>query len=619
MSKYLRWQLDIANYEEYFWVDSKVVLGYLANDVRRFHVFVANRIQQINELTEPKGWYYVSSKDNPSDCASRGMKACQLTSESSWIRGPEFLWKSDLNLNDVNATPCTETDKQLISDEMKRSCRLQTRTFNPVFEPDRLNHISTWFRAKRAIGNCMILLYKFKQTNRQVYINTDLLKKAESVIIKMVQAAYFPDELRLLSTVNTSYTQSNKRDVILKRGSSLYRLDPFLDDQGIIRVGGRLSNTVCRFEIKHPAIIPKRSHVAKLLVRHFHESVNHMGRTTTHNSIRQNGFWIVNGSSSVAHYISECVLCKRLRGRVEVQKMADLPADRVYEGPPFLYCGTDCFGPFSNKERRSTLKRYCVIFTCLNSRAVHIESLNSMDTDSFINGLRRFLARRGPVAQIRSDQGTNIVGACNELSAGLRGLSHERIQQYLLTNNCDWIRFKFNVPHSSHMGGVWERQIQTVRRALDPLLMQLGTQLDDESFRTFLVEVESILNSRPLTTDNLSEPGAPEPLTSSHLLTMKIKPLLAPPGVFQREDLYVRRRWRRVQYLANEFWVRWRKEFIQSLQKRNKWQRRMPNIAVDDIVLLNDDHAPRSKWRLARVLNEYIHVQMELSEKYNCY
>ncbi|XP_078482500.1 uncharacterized protein LOC144743196 isoform X2 [Ciona intestinalis] len=129
MSKYLRWQLDIANYEEYFWVDSKVVLGYLANDVRRFHVFVANRIQQINELTEPKGWYYVSSKDNPSDCASRGMKACQLTSESSWIRGPEFLWKSDLNLNDVNATPCTETDKQLINDEMKRSCSLQTRVF----------------------------------------------------------------------------------------------------------------------------------------------------------------------------------------------------------------------------------------------------------------------------------------------------------------------------------------------------------------------------------------------------------------------------------------------------------------------------------------------------------
>ena len=216
----------------------------------------------------------------------------------------------------------------------------------------------------------------------------------------------------------------------------------------------------------------------------------------------------------------------------------------------------------------------------MGSRSVHLETANSLDSSSFINASRRFMNRRGAVRQLRSDQGTNFIGARGELKAALCEMNQDHVQDYLLKNGCEWIPFKFNVPHSSHMGGTWERMIRSVRNALEPLLLQAGSQLDDETLRTLLTEVECIINSRPLSIDNLCDAEAPEPLTPNHRLTMKPKRVLPPPGKFQRADMYCRRRWRRVQYLANEFWLRWRGEFLQMLQVRQKWVQPERNLTV---------------------------------------
>ena len=285
--------------------------------------------------------------------------------------------------------------------------------------------------------------------------------------------------------------------------------------------------------------------------------------------------------------------------------MSDLPEDRVEASPPFSYCAVDYFGPFMIKEGRKELKRYGVLFTCMSSRAVHVETASSLETDSFIHALRRFLCRRGPVRQLRSDQGTNFIGARRELKEALEEMNHDRIRSELLKQECDWINFKMNTPGASHMGGVWERQIRSVRAVLSSLLSSNPTRLDDESLRTFMCEAESIINSRPLTVDQLTDPDSPEPLTPNHLLTMKSKILLPPPGNFQPADAYVRKRWRRVQYLTNEFWSRWRKEFLLSLQERQKWSRPRRNLNVDDIVIVKDVNTPRNAWQLARVSAVY--------------
>ena len=188
------------------------------------------------------------------------------------------------------------------------------------------------------------------------------------------------------------------------------------------------------------------------------------------------------------------------------------------------------------------------------SRAVHIETANSLKTDAFINALRRFICRRGPFRQLRSDQGANFVGARTELAQVLAEMDQEKIRTKLLEEQCDCISFKMNVPAASHMGGVWERQIRSARNVLSSLLQKNGKQLAAESLRTLMCEAEAIFNSRPLTVSQLADPDSLSPLTPNHLLTMK-------PGTFQPADVYCRKRWRRVTHLANEFWTRWRKEF----------------------------------------------------------
>jgi len=140
---------------------------------------------------------------------------------------------------------------------------------------------------------------------------------------------------------------------------------------------------------------------------------------------------------------------------------------------------------------------------------------------------------------------------------------------------------------------------------LATLLTQHAAQLDDETLRTFMVEAKAIVNCRPLTVDTINSTQMLESLTPNHLLTMKSKVILSPPGEFQRADLYSKKRWRRVQYLANEFWTRWRKDYLQSLQPRQKWIATRRNLQVDDIVVVIDDNSPRNCWRIARVEETY--------------
>ena len=278
--------------------------------------------------------------------------------------------------------------------------------------------------------------------------------------------------------------------------------------------------------------------------------------------------------------------------------MADLPEDRMESTPPFTYCGIDCFGPFYVKEARKELKKYGLLFTCMCSRAVHIEMLDDLTTDAFINALRTFIAIRGNVRQLRCDQATNFVGAKREFMNAMKDLDHEQMKEY----GCEFI---MNTPSSSHMGGVWERHIKTIRSVLTAILDQSAKRLDTASLRTFLYEVMAIINGRPLTIEHLNDPTSLEPLTPNHILMMKSSIIFPPPGQFVKQDLYLRRRWRQVQFLSNEFWVRWRKEYLLNLQQRQIWQTDKRDTKVDDIVIICEDSLPQNQWKLARVTEVY--------------
>lgn len=279
------------------------------------------------------------------------------------------------------------------------------------------------------------------------------------------------------------------------------------------------------------------------------------------------------------------------------QRMANLPQDRVIPAPPFTNVGVDLFGPFLVKQGRSEVKRYGCLFTCLVVRAIHIEIKHSLETDSFINALLRFVSRRGQVHTIRSDNGTNFVGAEKELKAAITSWNKAKISEFLLQRDITWL---FNTPAASHMGGVWERQIRTVRKVLGSVMKQQVTS--DEVLATVMCQVEFAVNSRPLTTVS-DDPRDLEPLSANQLLLMKATSPLLVETV--KQDQYCRKRWKQAQYLADLFWRRWTREYLPTLQLRSKWREEERNVRVGDIVIMVDDNTPRSVWPLGRVSNTF--------------
>ena len=602
ISHQIRKELDLEKVQEVFWTDSKVVLGYIANESKRFHTFVANRVQQIQDLTDKEQWRHVDSQENPADHASRGLKVEDFQF-CNWLTGPKFLWK-DESLWSCDKQQLNSYQELDISDPNVKKVITMT-THSELEQPCKdlicqLKNISSWYRAKRVVAWCIKFIIlcrnKLKESPKQVKFDLSVsdIEVAEKITIKAIQVKAFKQDITALRSGR-----------MVSKTSVLIKLNPQIDSDGILRVNGRLKHAQLPEEQKFPALLPKESHVTTLVIRHFHEKIKHQGRGMTLNEIRACGFWIVGGSNAVGKLIGKCVICRKLRAPVKEQIMAPLPEDRLAITPPFTNSAVDYFGPWIIKLGRKEVKRYGVLFTCLASRAIHLETAASLETDSFINAFRRFVCRRGPIRQLRSDQGTNFVGARRELKQALNEMDHERVKSQLLKENCDWFEFKMNVPTASHMGGVWERQIRTVRNVLDALLRNNGAQLDDESLRTLMCEAEAIVNGRPLTVDSLNDPDSLTPLTPSHILTMKSKIVLSPPGVFQYADKYCRSRWRRVQHLANEFWCRWRKEYLLSLQQRQKWTKSRRNISLNDIVIIKDENAARNQWQLARVVAAY--------------
>lgn len=283
--------------------------------------------------------------------------------------------------------------------------------------------------------------------------------------------------------------------------------------------------------------------------------------------------------------------------------MSDLPVERLTVAPPFTYVGVDVFGPWEVTARKTrggqaNSKRWAVMFSCMCSRAVHIEVIEAMSSSSFINALRRFFAIRGPVKQLHSDRGTNFVGASRELKMDESCVSSENVQKYLKEHNCTWI---FNPPHASHMGGHWERMIGIARRILDYMLLKdQSSRLTHEVLTTFMAEVTAVMNSRPLIPVS-SDPEFPFILTPATLLTQKTGATPPPPGDFGNNEL-LKEEWKQVQGLADVFWTRWKKEYLNTLQHRRKWQDKRTNLKEEDIVLVKNIQVSRNEWPMAIVV-----------------
>lgn len=616
MDRLWRKELQMDLQESVFWTDSTSVLKYIKNKTSRFKIFIANRVSEILKMSNVSQWRYVNTLTNPADLASRGVKVQLLLKTGAWLCGPDFLLEPESRWPENPET----LEYPLVDDPEVKAVMVNAAQVEQVSPLEKLiDYFSSWLRLKRAVG----WFLKFKTLLMSLVQHRKLLRKtlseldqsaeqlekelqvrmegiraqvpmcvlsmedmfvAESDIIRFCQKTRFPEEL-----VNL------KKGECVRKTSHLYKLNPILDGD-LIRVGGRLSRAAMPVEAKHPVILAKDQHVSTLILRHVHQETGHGGRNHMLSHLRQK-YWIPGACSAIRKVLTKCFICRRLSASPAYQKMADLPHNRITpDEPPFSRVGLDCFGPFEVKRGRAVVKRYGLIFTCLAMQAIHLEVLSSLDTDSFINGFRRFVARRGQVLEIRSDNGTNFVGAERELRKAIENLNHNLINDVLLQKGVKWV---FNPPAASHHGGAWERLIRSVRKVLNSILK---TQtLDEESLVTVFCEAEAIVNGRPLTKAS-TDPQDLEALTPNHLLLLKSQPLL-PPGLFEKEDVYARRRWKQVQYMSDLFWKRWVKEYLPGLQERQKWNAAKRNFVSGDLVVLVDDMAPRNTWIIGRIVD----------------
>ena len=584
MNEMIKEELDIPISKTYFWVDSQIVLAYIKNKKKRLKTYVANRVSKIHSVSEVDEWKFVPGKINTADYVSRGMSPREMKN-SRWEVGPEFLWEAEVN-EDVEEWEIPAGDDEVKKEVVVSAVQVEEQE-HPIAKI--VKYYSSWRKVKRVVAWMLKIKKRLrsKEEENRNKITVDDMKQAEEEIIKYVQGEVYAEEIKEL-----------KKNQVVKKSSEVRSLMPMINERGIVCVGGRLKNmkgdNQWRQPSMHPMLLPPDHDVTKLIVREYHE-IAHQGTEWTLGLIRHK-FWITKPRRVIKKVRNDCRVCRRLFNKPVNQKMADLPEERTQVVKPFVHVGIDCFGPFYVQQGRAQVKRWGCIYTCLNMRAVHIEKLDSLDTDSFINAFRRFMARRGNPIKVWSDNGTNFVGGCPELIKCMQKLDQGRIERFGLDKDVEW---NFNPPHASHMGGVWERQIRTIRRILITLLSKHADKLSSEVLETFFCEVEAMINSRPLTkmSEDVTDAGTLRP---SQMLMLN-EAMGDFPGEFHSGDKY-RKRWKFIQYLANQFWKRWLREYLPELQRRAKWMKEEENIKVGDVVLVCEEATPRFLWPLGLVV-----------------
>ncbi|XP_011858773.1 PREDICTED: uncharacterized protein LOC105556299, partial [Vollenhovia emeryi] len=550
---------------KYYWSNSQIVLSWIAGEASEWKIFVANRISEIHDLTEKDNWNHVRSADNPADIISRGSTPKDLLTSNLWWNGPSWLAESTEEYGGESTQVIDQDISQAITLEAKPPVSVLTTT---IIDFDLLSRFSSLRTLRRVVAYCIRFMHNalHPTQRRSGLLSVEELRQANVTILKISQAEFFTPELNNL-----------RKKTPVSSTSKLQSLFPFVDADGLIRVGGRLRHSDLPETQKFPVVLASNSAFTKLLIQDTHVKHLHAGLQALL-SILYGQYWILSARSTARKVLHRCITCYRLRPKHLQQIMGDLPSVRVQPSRAFLNVGVDYGGPFNIKiSRNKTNKAYLCLFVCLATRAIHLELVSDLSTSAFLNALKRFIARRGKCINIYSDNGSNFKGANNELKELANLLLTDAHQRCILEYSADnFVKWHFIPPHAPHMGGIWEAGIKSAKTHLKRILG--NALLTFEEFYTLTTEIEACLNSRPMSPMS-HDPSDLSALSPGHFL------IGAPLTSIPEPDLseLASNRLTRYQLLAKlqqHFWKRWSREYLTQFQARTKWKEERANKAL---------------------------------------
>ncbi|XP_059061142.1 uncharacterized protein LOC131854040 [Achroia grisella] len=580
-----------------YWSDSRTVLAWIRSEPRAFKTFVAHRLAEIEDTTKKNEWRWVPTHENVADDATRGIPS-EFGPQHRWFNGPSFLHQPE------NEWPRETRTAISVTGEERERCHVTVTSTAHAHLPD-IDRFSRWLplikstaRVLQFVDLCRpqrnIVAATKKRTKKNEKGDVDWRKKNNEKIITRngrtkITTPSIPVPAQYLLEAERMWMRACQEDSFgneilrIKKGSPLNKQDrltalsTYIDTTGMLRLRGRITATSnVEKDVLNPPVLDGKHRYTRLYIQHIHETMHHGGIEAVVNELRQR-LWVVKIRPTVRNVVKGCLVCQIRRKKPASPPTGDLPAARLaHHARPFTYTGLDYFGPIETTVGRHREKRYGALFTCMTSRAIHIEVVHTLGTHSAIAALRRFMARRGCPTEIWSDNATCFKAAEKELKAAMAALEEEA------TNRS--IAWRYIPPAAPFMGGY-------------------GNAWCDETLVTLLAEVENTVNSRPLTHVSVT-PSDPEALTPNHIL-IGPNSHVPNPGVFNKGDMNARHHWRRAQALADEFWRRWVVEYLPLLQHRREPRGTGVPPKVGDIVIICDPNLPRNTWPRGRVVKTY--------------
>lgn len=586
---------ELSNIRTFLHTDSTIVLQWLRKQPCDLKTFVANRVAAIQSNTRSMDWVHVASEQNPADLISRGMNVNDFLQSKLWLNGPIWLQQKETEW----PTPRMQPTEQMIA-EIKNECKIVKNAFVykalSTTNTDLLTKFSDFMRIKRITAYMLrfvdIILKKKQYAGR---FDNDELLRAEKYWIRIIQLRMYKAEIIAIQA----------KDDMLPPKSKLSGLRPYLDADGILRVGGRIDKAEGAYDEKHPIILPPKTRLTWFILYEAH--YGNMTHSNIQNMMRfiRNRYWIPKLRLECKTFISRCVRCVRYSKKIAEQIMADLPAARLRPARPFAKTGVDLAGPYHiklhdkiNMNTRSRaneidLKGYIIVFVCLVTRAVHLEAVTDMTTEAFLRAFVRFTTHHSTPEDMYSDNGTNFVGADNELSRIYEIWQSEEVEAHLRQT-----KWHFITPAAPHEGGLWEAAVKQMKYHL---MRVMGPQkYTFECLQTLLAGVEACMNSRPICAMS-DDPNDLQALTPAHF--WNAEPLVMP--LAERTEHPPRSKlklFQDINYRIQQFWSRWQKDYIPTLLKRPKWKEEQENLKAGQLVLIMNENYPPTYWMMGRIL-----------------